>query len=377
VFKHHALNLVTPDFDSSLTDVILDLEKLRKSYITGSTPVMIFLQLKRIFHLMESLGSARIEGNHTTVIELIERQIDGHSFENENIREIENIEKALDFIDESIDENPINHDFILHLHKLVVNGLSKEGDPHPGAYRTQNVAITQSNHTPPDFLRVKDYMDELIQFINRSDGAKYELLRMAIAHHRFTWIHPFTNGNGRTIRLLSYAMLLKQRFDVRKGGRILNPTAVFCNDRDKYNTFLAKADSGEKQDILYWCEYVLGGLRDEIKKIDNLLNYDFLKANILLPAIDKALERKIITHEENTILKIAVEKKEFQAKDISQKFKDQYPAQTSKRIKALLDKKMVASVEHHKYIYQVQFINNHLLRLIIEKLNKNGFIPDI
>jgi hypothetical protein len=43
------------------------------------------------------------------------------------------------------------------------------------------------------------------------------------------------------------------------------------------------ADHGIKEGLLSWCEYVLKGLRDEIEKIDRLLDYDYLKKEILIP----------------------------------------------------------------------------------------------
>jgi len=41
------------------------------------------------------------------------------------------------------------------------------------------------------------------QFINKLDRPKYSLLKIAIAHHRFVWIQPFNNGNGRTVHLFT------------------------------------------------------------------------------------------------------------------------------------------------------------------------------
>jgi Fic family protein len=134
-------------------------------------------------------------------------------------------------------------------------------------------------------------MDELFDFISNEDSPKYDLLRAAIAHHRFVWIHPFGNGNGRTVRLLTYAMLVKTGFNVNI-GRILNPTAVFCSNRNDYYNNLSKADSGTEQGVLAWTEYVLKGLKEEIEKIDKLADYSFLRNEILSPAIAYSLQRK-------------------------------------------------------------------------------------
>jgi hypothetical protein len=64
-FRHQDLVLLNPAFDSPLVDVVNELEHLRRLRLEGSTPPSVFLQLKDIFHMLESLGSARIEGNHT------------------------------------------------------------------------------------------------------------------------------------------------------------------------------------------------------------------------------------------------------------------------------------------------------------------------
>jgi len=77
-FVHHPLRLLNPSFDSPLLDVLTDLEHLRRLQIQGTTPMPVFMQLKQVFHVLESLASARIEGNHTTLADYVEaRVIDG------------------------------------------------------------------------------------------------------------------------------------------------------------------------------------------------------------------------------------------------------------------------------------------------------------
>ena len=280
-FVHHDLKLVEPSFGSSLTDLIIELDYLRKKLPGGSTPPEMFFQLKDIFHILESIGSARIEGNNTTVAEYIETKLTSADKVASDIREIQNIEKAMVFIEENITSHPINRAFISEIHKIIVRDLppSGEGDHTPGIYRTRDLKINKSMHIPPSWLKVEEYMNELIDFINKDDGSKYDLLKAAVAHHRFVWIHPFGNGNGRTVRLFTYAMLVKAGFNV---GRIINPTAVFCSSRSDYYNYLSIADQGTDQGVLLWSEYVLKGLKEEIEKIDKLSDYDYLKKNLKL-----------------------------------------------------------------------------------------------
>ncbi|KAA3620151.1 MAG: Fic family protein [Calditrichaeota bacterium] len=373
-FKHFDLKLLDPDFGSNLTDLIIDLDHLRKKHLTGTTHPQIFFQLKHIFQMLESIGSARIEGNHTTIAEYIETKFDQSGIKNENIREILNAEQAIQFIDENISENLVNRAFISELHKRVVKNLVREGSKHPGEYRQTNLKITGSMHKPPDPAQVQDYMNELYDFINTKHSEKYDLLKTAIAHHRFSWIHPFDNGNGRTVRLLTYAMLVKQGFTVNL-GRILNPTAIFCNDRNQYYAALALADSGTKNGLLSWSEYVLSGLKNEIEKIDKLLDYNFLHDNILSPAVSLAKKKETITEQEEKILKVAIKKQIFMSADIAYIFPGKAHTERSRSLGRLKAKKMISPAENSARKYLIRFDNNYLLRSIIEILGKKNFLP--
>jgi len=373
---HYDLKLVEPSFGSPLTDLIIELDHLRKKRIGGSTHPRVFSQLKHIFHTLESIGSARIEGNNTTIAEFIETKMEDDQPLSSNIKEIQNIEKAMAFIEENVIEYPINRAFISEMHKMVVDGLSpdEEGDRTAGEYRKHNVKIAKSDHIPPDWIKIDEYMNELIDFINHDDSPKYDLLKVAIAHHRFVWIHPFGNGNGRTVRLFTYAMLIRLGFNVGT-GRILNPTAVFCSNRNKYYQQLSKADTGIDKGVLKWCEYVLDGLKVEIEKIDRLMDYPYLKSEIILPAINQSLERKYITDVEAKILKRAVDKTLIQASDIREFFAGQDNAIISRQIKKLIDKKMLVPEKEGARKYIIRFDNNFLLRGIIGSLGDKGFLP--
>lgn len=374
-FKDFPLHLLNPNFDSDLIDVLTELEKLRTLRLSGDVHPVIFMQLKSIFHMLESLGSARIEGNHTTLADYVESNFDEHTNQTEQLEEIRNIEKAMRFIDEHLQEgDSISEHFIRELHSLTVIGLQREGDRRPGQYRDHQVAIAQSTHLPPEFFRVPDYMQELVEFINNNDKPKYDLMKIALVHHRFGWIHPFGNGNGRTVRLLTYALLVKYGFNVQTGGRVLNPTAVFCSDRNRYYEMLSKADEGTEEALEAWCTYVLSGISRELQKVDKLTNKQFLNENILFPAIQYSQKRQFINDDEAKILRFAVEQSEFKAGDLAKLFPNMTPNQRTYQIKKLAERGFISPLPDSPRIYIPNFSQSFLIRGVIEALRENGFI---
>lgn len=380
-FKHIDLTLIKPAFDSTLTDLVIELDYLRKKQLGGTTHPRVFFQLKSIFQTLESIGSARIEGNNTTISEFIETKLEKRDYVNEQIQEIRNIEKCIGIIEESTNDESfrIGRFFISNMHQTIVTGLTPppkgEGDHTPGEYRNHPVEIQGANHKPPETKQqIESYMQDLFDFINEESAPKYDLLKMAIAHHRFMWIHPFGNGNGRVGRLFTYALLVKAGFNVHV-GRILNPTAVFCIDREQYYSYLSKADKGTQEGLEDWCKYVLEGLKSEIDKIDMLSDYTYLKEHILLPALEHSKVMKYIDNQEYRILRITVEKQVIQNSDIKDIFKGKHVTSISRYIRDLKGKNMIVSEKDSPRKYHINFTNNFLIRSVIQKLEDEGFIP--
>lgn len=377
VFVHHDLTLLNPAFDSPLVDVVTELEHLRRLQLRGTTPAPVFFQLKTIFHMLESLGSARIEGNHTTLADYVESKLDGapHAA-TDQLREMENIEAAMAYIEQIMTPGAaLTEHLIRELHTLTVRGLELEGDATPGAYRKTAVRIAQSEHLPPEAIQVPQYMQELVAFINEKHNQKYDLIKVALAHHRFGWIHPFGNGNGRVVRLLTYALLIEYGFNVKAGGRVLNPTAVFCNDRDRYYALLARADTGIPQGREDWCIYVLQGILEELRKVDRLTDYDYLSEKILAPALTHAKERQLVTALEEAILRITAKKGVVKASDLAVAMPDMAAPQRTYQIRKLVERKMLQPIESGARQYTLGFSNSYLIRGVILALSNEGFIP--
>lgn len=377
-FHHHDLRLLNPAFDSPLVDVVTELEHLRRLRLGGSTPAPVFYQLKHIFHMLESLGSARIEGNHTTLADYVESRLEAAPAElSDRLRELANIEEAMSFIEEHFEPGQdVTEHFVRELHAMTVQGLEREGDDTPGVYRLKQVQISKSEHLPPEAVSVPQYMAELVEFINRPDSAKYDLMKVALAHHRFAWIHPFGNGNGRVVRLLTYALLIKYGFNVKAGGRVLNPTAIFCNDRDRYYAMLSKGDTGTPEGREAWCVYVLGGMLDELRKVDRLADAAFLMERILAPALHHAREREWVTSMEERMLFETARRGIAKASDLKDAMPGLSERQRTYQISKLVERGMLAPIREGARQYTVGFANNVLIRGVIRALSTEGFIPD-
>lgn len=92
---------------------------------------------------------------------------------------------------------------ILDLQREAVAGIESE----PGQIRKTPVGINKSAHTPPPPHLVQSHLAEFCDYINDNWHERTAFYLSAYAMWRLNWIHPFTDGNGRTSRALSYALL--------------------------------------------------------------------------------------------------------------------------------------------------------------------------
>lgn len=197
-----------------------------------------------------------------------------------------------------------------------------------------------------------------------------------IADDGFVWIHPFGNGNGRTDRLLTYAMLCKKGYIAPSHMRLFNPTAIFAGDHSKYYDMLALADDYTDEHILEWCEYFLSGIRDEIKKTESLADADFVNKRILLPAIDRMEKASNISSLEGNILGRAVRRNTIKASDIKDLWGRQVTSVAiAQQIKKLRDRNLLKPVKDGGREYEISFANSELTRVTLEQMDLAGLLP--
>ena len=205
-------------------------------------PTYALKSIKESLFLEWTYNSNSIEGNTLTLQETKLVIEEGITIKGKSLREhfeAFNHQNAIEFVEElAQDKKELSAQNILGVHALVLASIEKE---YAGRYRTSGVRISGANFIPPNAQKVNQLMDELLDWINKSSKQLHPLVQACIFHHRFVWIHPFFDGNGRTVRLLFNLLLMKQGFP---------PAIILKNDRKKYYEALNKANQGDYAKLL-------------------------------------------------------------------------------------------------------------------------------
>jgi Fic family protein len=149
------------------------------------------------------------------------------------------IDRVMDMIDDVVRGGRpfrLRPSMILDLHRVALDGL----DAYAGNFRPGDVEIGKSNHQPPKAHLVAGLVEELCDYVNEQFLNQSALHLCAYVMWRLNWIHPFTDGNGRTSRAAAYYVLC-----ARVGDRLAGDQTVpeqIAADRQPYYNALESAD---------------------------------------------------------------------------------------------------------------------------------------
>jgi Fic family protein len=225
--------------------------------------------LAELLRLTNSYYSNLIEGNVTRPRD-IERALAEQLDENRRTRDLQREAAAHVRVQREIDElhargqlgEPAATEFVCWIHRSFYEGAPeamlriKRGDGTeysmlPGGLRREpfqdNVV---GRHRPPSssvvtaFMR---YFEE--QFCLAGVGAASQVVAIAIAHHRFNYIHPFPDGNGRVSRLMSHAMAHRAGIGAHGLWSISRGLSRGLPTRPGYKAMMNAADAPRASDL--------------------------------------------------------------------------------------------------------------------------------
>ncbi|WP_290794101.1 Fic family protein [Flavihumibacter sp. UBA7668] len=165
----------------------------------------------------EAISSSQMEGANTTRKKAKEMIQNEQKPRNKSEQMIMNNFITMKHIVQHKDEK-ITPDSILYIHKLITS-KTLEVALDEGRYREGNdIYVVDHNnsevvHTPPPQKELSGLMVELCEFCNNdSKQFVHPIIKGCIVHFMIGWIHPFTDGNGRTARALFYWYMLKKGY---------------------------------------------------------------------------------------------------------------------------------------------------------------------
>lgn len=189
-------------------------------------------------------------------------------------KEVENILSALNTILNDIIINDkislIKPDIIKYFHRMVGGGLGDAFDAIPGGYRKQNVIV--GSYRPPNHEKVPEYVDQLCTWLEKEfhfiKGQSFidTIVQAVVTHMYIAWIHPFSDGNGRTARLVEFYLLIRAGVPDIASHVLSN----FYNlTRSEYYRQIDKTI--RQNDISDFLFYAIQGFRDGLLEVLDLI----------------------------------------------------------------------------------------------------------
>ena len=155
--------------------------------------------------------SNAIEGNTLTLKET-KVVLEGITIGGKSLREhfeVINHKEAIDYVEAIVQGHEILSEWqIKAIHHLVLKNIDNQ---NAGVYRQENVLIAGAEHRPPNFLKVPEQMAALMAWYEQTADL-HAIECAARLHVDFVSIHPFSDGNGRTSRLLMNFELMRRGF---------------------------------------------------------------------------------------------------------------------------------------------------------------------
>jgi Fic family protein len=251
--------LAPTQLDGSFSDELLEKAEyicIESPKLLGGYNDVVIDEIKNLLRVTNSYYSNRIESEGTHPIN-IEKAMKKEFSEDTKEKQLQylslayiqtqiQLEKELNF-----DETPFDTQFQKQIHKnfysyegmesfLKIKKDEKDINMIPGELRNMDVKI--GSHIAVPYQEIENMMSEYNNAYNSSvkHGLKAKkIINIFSSHHRFVWIHPFLDGNGRTSRLLLDTLI---KFIGIEGYGLWNISRGLARDNSKYKSLLAKAD---------------------------------------------------------------------------------------------------------------------------------------
>jgi Fic family protein len=285
--------MLPPDGRREIEDAAFDLIA-KASSLAGQINPIVTEAVGTLVRSMNCYYSNLIEG-HNTHPRDIDRAL-RHDYSAEPKRRALQLEAVAHIeVQQTIDEDkddssfPASMQYALWLHREFCGRLPEEllwvEDPEskhrirmePGVLRDGEVIV--GLHLPPAAAALPGFLARFEHVYAPSNLSKVrQIVAVAAAHHRFLWIHPFYDGNGRVARLMSHATL--KRLGI--GNSLWSAARGLARNVSRYKTLLMAADEPRHGDLdgrgnlsqaalIEFCQFFLSICVDQVEYMRSIL----------------------------------------------------------------------------------------------------------
>ena len=264
--------------------MIAEIDAVKNTYaLTQRLQPQTIQRLTQSVIVTSTGASNRIEGNRLSdrEVEALYRNTRIKSFKTRDEQEVAGYLKMLERVFEHYEDIPISEGHILQLHKDMLSYSDKD-DGHRGQYkfgpnrveaRDQQGQVVGVIFDPtPPYLTAKE-MRELTDWYCRAEDMEFKHPLILIANFIFEYlaIHPFQDGNGRTSRLLTNLMLLRQGY---RFATLVSHERLIEESKTEYYLALSKAQKKwkkAKEDVTPWMLYIFEIFLKQARQAQQLL----------------------------------------------------------------------------------------------------------
>ncbi len=240
--------------------------------------------------LQETQASSSIENVVTTQDELYKAQVLPDHAIAPQVKETLRYRAALNAGLGALEQRPLNVNVFQRIQGVLeqVEGRVRQV---PG---TTLKAGTNVIYTPPvgEHL-IRDLLDNLVAYLY-SDTGPDPLVRMAVAHYQFEAIHPFTDGNGRTGRIINVLYLVEQGL---LPAPILYLSGYLLHNRAIYYQLLDAVTQHQafEEWVLFLLEGIAQAARATVTKIHRLLDQMKLFAEDVRRVVPEVYSQELVS----------------------------------------------------------------------------------
>lgn len=258
----------------------------------------------------EAISSSQMEGANTTRKKAKEMIQQEKKPKNKSEQMILNNFITMKHIVQQKSEN-LTVENLLYIHKLITSNTLDDIEDEGKFRKNDNVhVVNHANseivYTPPSQSDLKKLIDDLCLFFNTdTEEFIHPIVKGCIIHFMIGWIHPFTDGNGRTARALFYWYMLKKGYWLTE---YLSISRIIKDSKSQYEKAYLYTEIDEN-DLTYFITYnirTMGKAFDALKEYINRKQKEVFQAAkfMKIPGVNDRMAQilKIIHDDPDRIL---------------------------------------------------------------------------